>query len=190
MSGFEPGIPWPIQFPHKQLMPDLTPPFSIKPPVARIVKKKSPIFCERYLHHLYCGALLENGRRSVTWGNVLKPGYWLPPPSSAQNHLCAVLSMTLWLQKAPQWLYQLERPTLVTVWARAAVAAEFWALAHPQSVWVSQTQPLHLQGWTAQTQQAGSAGQAQSLWQHLQSASCRSPGFYRGSGKGRTKGGT
>lgn len=84
MSGFELGIPRPIQFPHKQLMPDLTPPFSIKPPVARIVEKKSPIFCERYLHHLYCGALLESGRRRVLHGGkVLKPGSWLPPPSSA-----------------------------------------------------------------------------------------------------------
>lgn len=43
--------------------------------------------------------------------------------------------------------------------------------------WVSQTQPPHLQGWTAQTQQAGSGGQTQSMWQHLESTYCRSPGF-------------
>lgn len=82
-------------------MPDLTPPFPFRPPAARTVEEKSPVFCERYLHQLYCGALLESQRRRVLHGeNVLKPGQWLPPPSSAQNHLCAALFMTLWLQRA------------------------------------------------------------------------------------------
>lgn len=82
-------------------MPDLTPPFPFRPPAARTVKEKSPIFYQRYLHQLYCGALLESQRRRVLHGeNVLKPGQWLPPPSSAQNHLCAALFMTLWLQRA------------------------------------------------------------------------------------------
>lgn len=48
-------------------MPDLTPPFPIRPPAARAVQEKNPIFCERYLHHLYCG-VREWEEENVTWG--------------------------------------------------------------------------------------------------------------------------
>lgn len=119
----------------------------------------------------------ESEKESVTWGKCTQAR---PVAASSlistKSPLCCSLHDPL-AAKSPRWLYQLERPALATVWARAAVAADFRALAHWQSVWVSQTQPPHLQGWTAQTQQAGSGGQAQSMWQHLESTYCRSPGF-------------
>lgn len=72
MSGFEPSVPWCIQFPHMHQPPNckvhLALPFPLRPSVARAVEEGTSVFCDGYDHPFYPGPLLGSGGRIVLHG--------------------------------------------------------------------------------------------------------------------------
>lgn len=142
-SGFEPDVPWPIQLPPLQQLPDwLQSQPGSTVPCQSISSKGSGRGNICFLRWV-CSSLLswtplrEWEKGKATWGKMhtsQASGSLFPhqhkvtlAPCSSWLSGCKEPASTTTTTTPPWWLYQWGRAAPATVWARAAVVAEFRA---------------------------------------------------------------
>lgn len=148
MSGFEPGIPWPIQLPHMQHSPDcrfhLSRSFHVRPSAAREQKRE----------YLCSAPLKEWEKGSTTWAKIAASS--LTSIKSLLCHACCdYLAAKSYLSSSSPSMVVIPIGKSSISHSLSKSSYGWWIQSsghsHRASEW-SWTRPSHLQGWMAERQ--------------------------------------